>query len=91
MAYKMTLLSTKVHTLWVVNKALSKHYRAKKACVCQEGALTVENTQDIIAQKDINKQVQHNVYTVEGSYRERQLSGQYYRIYRKAGYNTQTC
>jgi hypothetical protein len=49
MAHKMTLLSTKVHTLRAANKALSKRRRAKKAYVHQEGALTIKDTQDIIA------------------------------------------
>jgi Na+/phosphate symporter len=87
----MTLLSTEVHTLWAANKALSKRRRAKKACVRQGGALIVEDTQDIIAQKDVDKQVQHDRRAAEGSCREGQLSKRHYRIYRKAGHNVQTC
>ena len=49
MAYEITLLSTKVRTLRVANKALSKRRRAKKTRVCQGGALTIEDTQDILA------------------------------------------
>jgi hypothetical protein len=74
-----------------VNKALSKRYRAKNACVRQGGTLIIEDTQDIIAQKDIDKQVQRDVYTAGGSYKEGQLSRRHYRIYRKASHNTQTC
>jgi hypothetical protein len=48
-AYEITLLSAKVYTLRVANKALSKRYRAKKARVCQEGIFIIEDTQDIIA------------------------------------------
>ena len=47
-AYKITLLSAKVRTLRVVNEALSKRRRAKKARVRQGSALTIEDTQDII-------------------------------------------
>jgi len=44
----MTLLFTKIHTLWVANKAFSKHYRTKKACVYKEGVLIVEDIQDFL-------------------------------------------
>ncbi len=38
MAYKITLLSTKVYTLRAANKALNKRRRAKKTRVRQGGA-----------------------------------------------------
>jgi hypothetical protein len=56
-AYKIIFLSAEIYTFRVVNKALSKYYRAKKVYVCQGGAFTIKDTQDIIAQKDIDKQV----------------------------------
>ena len=46
--YKMTLLFTKIYTLWTANKALSKHYRAKKACICKEDTLIIEDIQDFL-------------------------------------------
>ena len=57
MAHEMTLLSTEVCTLQAANEALSKRCRAKKARICQGGALTVEDAQDIIAQKDVDEHV----------------------------------
>jgi len=39
----------------------------------------------------MDKQVQYDIYTVEDSQQERQLSEQYYRTYRKAGHNIRTC
>ena len=57
MAHKITLLSAKVRTLRAANKALSKRRRAKKAHVRQGGVLTIEDAQDLIAQKDVDKQV----------------------------------
>ena len=48
-AYKITLLSTKVRTLRAANKALSKRRRAKKTRIRQGGALTIEDTQDVLA------------------------------------------
>jgi hypothetical protein len=44
LVYKMTLLSTEVYILRVVNKILSKRYRAKKTLVYQEETLIVEDT-----------------------------------------------
>jgi hypothetical protein len=54
-AHEITLLSAKIYTFRAANKTLSKRYRAKKARVCQRGALTIEDAQDIIAQKDMDK------------------------------------
>jgi hypothetical protein len=45
----MTLLSAEVRTLRAANKALSKRCRAKKARIRQEGIVTIEDIQDIIA------------------------------------------
>jgi hypothetical protein len=49
LAYEITLLSAEVRILRAANEALNKRYRAKKTRVYQGGALTVEDTQDIIA------------------------------------------
>jgi hypothetical protein len=57
LVYEITLLSAEVYILRVVNKALSKRYRAKITRVYQGDTLTIEDIQDIIAQKDIDEQV----------------------------------
>jgi hypothetical protein len=49
LAYKMTLMSAKLYILQAANKALSKRYRAKKNCIYKGGALTIEDTYNIIA------------------------------------------
>jgi len=51
LAYEMTLLSAEVYTFRKTNKALSKCRRAKKTRVCQKGALTIKDTQDILVQR----------------------------------------
>ena len=48
-AHEMTLLAAEVRILRAANEALSKRRRAKKTRVRQGGALTVEDTQDILA------------------------------------------
>ena len=55
LAYKVTLISTKLYTLQVANKELSKYCRAKKNCICQGGVLTIENTHNILAQEEVDK------------------------------------
>ena len=90
-AYEITLLSAKVRTLRAVNEALSKRRRAKKARVRQGSVLTIEDTQDIILQKDVDKQVRRDVRAAGGSRKEGQPSKRHYRICEKASYNTRTC
>jgi hypothetical protein len=91
LANKNTLLSAKVRTLRVANEALSKRRRAKKARIRQGGVLIVEDTQDIIAQKDVDEQVRRDVRAAGGSRGEAQPSGRHCRICGKTGYNTRTC
>jgi hypothetical protein len=90
-AHEMTLLSAEVRTLRAANEALNKHRRAKETRVRQGGALRVQDTQDILAQKDVDEQVRRDVREAGGSREERQLSRRCYRTYRKASYNTRTC
>jgi hypothetical protein len=59
-AHSVILLTAENHSLQKANKALSKHQRAKKTCVCQGGTLTVEDAQDILTQKDAEEQVACN-------------------------------
>jgi hypothetical protein len=87
----MTLLSAEVRTLWAANEALSKRRRAKKTCVRQGGALTVEDAQDILAQKDMDEQVQRNLRAEGGNRKERQSSGRRCGTCGKAGHNVRTC
>jgi hypothetical protein len=91
MAHKMTLLSAEVRTLRAANKALSKRHRAKKARVRQGGALIVKDAQDILTQKDVDKQVQCDVRKARGSRKKGQPSGQHCRICEKPGHNVRTC
>jgi len=52
LAYKITLLLAEVRTLRKANKALSKRRKAKKTRIRQGGALTIEDAQDVLAQKE---------------------------------------
>jgi hypothetical protein len=91
MAHEMTLLSAEVRTLRAANEALSKRCRAKKTRVRQGGALTVEDAQDMIAQKDVDEQVRRDLRAEGGIRKEGQPSLRRCRTCGKAGHNTRTC
>ena len=91
MAYKITLLSTKVRTLRAANEALSKRRRAKKTRVRQGGALTIEDTQDVLAQKEAEEQARRDKRSKGGRQNKGQPSGRRCGTYGETGYNTRTC
>src|SRR6187402_51779 len=72
MAHEMTLLSAEVRTLRAANEALIKRRRAKKARIREGGALTVEDAQDLLLQKDVEEQAQRDLRTKEGRKKEGQ-------------------
>lgn len=74
MAHEMTLLSAEVRTLRAANEALSKRRRAKKTRVRQGWALTVEDAQDILTQKDVDEQVRCDLRVKGGNWKEWQSS-----------------
>ena len=53
--YQGALLHTEVSILHKANKALSKRQRAKKTRVQLRESLTIQEAQDILDQKDIDK------------------------------------
>lgn len=57
MAHQVTLMQKEIRDLRAANQALSKRRRAKKTRVRKGGALTIEDAQDIIAQKEANTMV----------------------------------
>ena len=91
LAYELTLVNTELRTLRAANKALSKRRRAKKNRIRQGGALTIEDTHDIIAQDEVNKQIRRDRRS-RGVNREEGIS-----IARrcgtcgKTGHNARTC
>lgn len=57
LAHENTLLASEIRTLRKANEALSKRRRAKKSRIRQGGALTVEDAHNILAQKEVDKQI----------------------------------
>ena len=91
LAHEVTLLSAEIRTLRKANEALSKRRRAKKTRVRQGGALTVEESLDIIAQKDAEEQVQRDKRSKEGSQNEGQSTARRCNLCGITGHNARTC
>jgi hypothetical protein len=70
LTHKITFLLAEVYIFRVTNKALNKRRRAKKTRVRQGGALIIGDRQDILIQKDVDKQVRYNIYAKKGSRKE---------------------
>lgn len=64
MAHEMTLLSAEVRA---ANEALSKRRKAKKSRIRQGGALIIKDAQDMIARKEVKKEVQRNIRVARGN------------------------
>ena len=90
-AHEITLLSAEVRTLRAANEAFSKRQRAKKACVCERGALTVKDAQDFLLQKDAKEQARRNLCAKKNMKKKGQSSKQRCRTCGNADHNVQTC
>jgi hypothetical protein len=91
LAHEVTLMSAELRTLRAANEALSKRRRAKKARIRQGGALTIEDAQDILAQKDVDEQVRRDLCAEGVSQKEGKSSGRRCGTCGKAGHNARTC
>ena len=87
----MTLLHEKVRTLYKTNQTLIKRRRTKKTRVRAGGALTVENTHNLIEQKEIVRQ-QLSGRSVEGAITQARSSGlRHCGRCGKTNHNVRTC
>lgn len=91
LAHEMTLLSAEVRTLRAANEALSKRRRAKKTRVRQGGALTVQDAQDVLAQKEAEEQARRDKRSEGGKQNEGQPSGRRCSTCGETGHNARTC
>jgi hypothetical protein len=60
LAHELTVVNAELRTLRAANEALSKRRRAKKNRIRQGGALTVEDAHDIMAQNEVDEQIQRD-------------------------------
>jgi hypothetical protein len=90
-AHEMTLLHDEVRTLRQANQALAKHRRAKKTRVRAGGALTVEDAQNLIAEKTTSRQQSGWRLAEEGALEVGPPTLRRYRRCSKSGHNIRTC
>jgi hypothetical protein len=60
--YQIALLRREIKILRKANKGLSKRRRAKNTYIRLRGTLIVQDTEDILDQKDMNKQIAQETY-----------------------------
>ena len=84
-------MTAEVCTLRQANEALSKRRRAKKARIRQGGALTVEDAHDVLAQREVGEQIQHDKRSGEAFQNEGKSTGRRCGTCGKTGHNARTC
>ena len=77
--------------LRAANEALSKRRRAKKTRVRQGGALTIEDIQDVLAQKEAEEQARRDKRSKGDRQNKRQPSRRRCSTCEETGHNTRTC
>lgn len=60
LAHEMTLIAAELRTFRAANEAFSKCRRAKKNRIRQAGILNIEDAHNILAQKEVDKQIRRN-------------------------------
>ena len=90
-AHQNTLLTAENRDLRKANEALSKRRRAKKTRVRQGGALTAEDARDILAQKEVEKQVARDIRENQDGDKERLATRRHCGNCGKPGHNARTC
>jgi hypothetical protein len=89
LAHEVILLTTEIRTLRKANKTLSKYYKSKKKTRVRQGdTLTIKDARDILAQKDIEEQVQRDKYSKENKQNKGQSITRYYNTCGKTSHNT---
>ena len=80
-------MAAEVRTLRLANEALSKRRRAKKNRIRQGGALIVEDAHDILAQEEVNIQINRDRRSRGGGQNEGQPTTRRCSTYSKTGHN----
>jgi hypothetical protein len=63
LAHELILITAEIHILRKANKVFSKCRRAKKNRIRQGGILIIEDTYDILAQEEVDKQIRRDKYS----------------------------
>ena len=89
--HSVALLKDRVETLERANQALSKRRRAKRTRIHQGGSLTVQDGQDLLDQKSINRQVHQEMRQNRGPGRGAPGRERRCGTCGKTGHNARTC
>jgi hypothetical protein len=91
LAHSVTLLTDRVQSLERANKALSKRRKAKKTRVRLGGSLTIQDAQDILAQKEADEQLEQEMRGNGGRQRRTEPAQRRCGKCGKPGHNARTC
>lgn len=91
MMHEVALLRAEVKSLRQANETLSKRRRAKKTHIRQGGALTVGDAHDLLAQKDVDRQVAQEIRQIGGRSRRAAAGVRRCGNCGKPGHNARTC
>jgi hypothetical protein len=87
MAHELVLMRAELKDLRTANKVLSKRQRAKKTRLQAGGSLSIQEAEDLIAEKDVGEQLK-----VETSRSSRRAKGaRLCSVCSMAGHNARTC
>lgn len=91
LAHSVTLLTSENHNLRKANETLSKRRRAKKSRIREGGALTTEDAQEVLAQKEAEEQTKQNKHTIHGDDKRQPATVRHCRRCGHSGHNARTC
>ena len=91
MAHSVVLLSTQVQELQEANTILSKCKRAKRTCLQEGGALSIQDAQDFIDQRDVSGQLQHDMAEWRGPEQKAVARKRRCGKCRETGHDARTC
>jgi hypothetical protein len=87
----VTLLSAELQTFRKANKIFSKYQRAKRTRLGQKDIFIIKDTNNIITQNKIVKQVRRNEYSSRVTRNKGQQDIRYYNTCGESSYNSCIC
>ena len=91
MAHELVLVRAELKDLRTANEVLSKRRRAKKTRVCLGGSLTVGDAHDLLAQKEVQEQMERETRENGGRRTRTETAPRRCGKCGKPGHNARTC
>ena len=89
--HQVVLMDARVRELEEANAALSKRRRAKKSRIRAGGPLSMHEATDILADKDVQAQLEEEMRSGSGRTRRRAAGPRHCSNCGKTGHNSRTC